>query len=55
MRNNKNLGTVYKDFKNRLYILVEVNKRGTVLECDKTGDRVTIRNNNWYEMGFIAN
>lgn len=42
-----------KDFKGRIYSLIEVRKQNTLLECVKTNERITIRNNEWDSLGFI--
>lgn len=43
-----------RDFKGRLYRLIEVSHKGTLLEKIDDGSRVRIRNNSWFEIGFIA-
>lgn len=42
-----------KDFKGRLYRVLEIGRVYTILECLKTHDRIQIRSANWYDVGFI--
>jgi hypothetical protein len=44
-----------KDFKGRLYSVIEVNSQSTLLRCTKTGDHVRIRSFDWHAIGFIKN
>lgn len=41
-----------KDFKGRMYSLIETTATGTLLQDCKDGSRVRIRNTGWDEIGF---
>lgn len=42
-----------KDFKGRVYNLIEICKDSALLECVLTGDKVRIRSYNWDDIGFV--
>lgn len=44
---------IIKDFKNRLYQVLETNMQYTIAQCLHTGDRVKIPSNGWDKIGFV--
>lgn len=44
---------IVRDFKGRLYKLLEVNRASTLLEALADGSRVRIRSYGWDELGFV--
>lgn len=42
-----------RDFKGRIYTVIEIGRNSTLLRCEKTGDSVRIRSYGWNEIGFI--
>lgn len=42
-----------RDFKGRIYTVIEIGRITTLLKCEKTGDSVRIRSYDWDEIGFI--
>lgn len=44
---------IVKDFKGRIYKLMDVGRDTTLLECSLTGAMVRIRSWGWDEIGFV--
>lgn len=44
--------TTIKDFKNRVYVVLEITKTHTIAECALTLDRITISNNHFLNLGY---
>jgi hypothetical protein len=42
-----------KDFKGRIYDVLETGVTTTLLRCVKTGDHIRIRSYGWHEIGFV--
>jgi len=42
-----------KDFKGRLYTVIEERNNNTLLKCCATGHRIKIRSWGWDEIGFV--
>jgi hypothetical protein len=42
-----------RDFKGRLYQILEVGRDTTLLRCQHTGDMVRVRSYGWDDIGFV--
>lgn len=44
--------TTFKDFKGRIYKIIDVSRETILMECIKTGDFIRVRSNDLKDVGF---